>query len=408
MCHGGSERWKGVTNDSRMDTQRAILASLLGGPRSLADLGAATGTSLPTLRRAVQELQRQRWVNVVGRESATGGRPANLFGVDDSTHTVVGVHLVHPGMRLVATDLLGNLLDAHGPGDVHELELEAVHGVVLQYLERLRERYPQRSLLGLALATPGYVDPQSGTVLTIGRVPRWNNLPICDRLREATGLRVTIGNDVDALATAEFGVNGGHRTYAYAGVGEGVKFSMFLHGRPYVGPFGNAGLVSLGLLAGGAGQGQAEVLTVNGLVAAFLERSWRHDNEPAGHAGVRALSDMRARYRAVLALAESGDPDAAAVVATMVELLGAQVASFVHLIQPEMLVIGGALAGAPERVLADVESALRRRLPRLLDNNLIVRRARMVDDHAAALGATRSFVHRFLHEDVTPLVRAAA
>lgn len=386
-----------------MDTQRLILARLLARPMSLADLGGATGASLPTLRRALSALERERWVGVVGQVSRTGGRPAKLFGVDPSVHTVVGVHLVHPGMRLVVTDLSGAVLDAYVPEDLEELEPDAVHGAVLAYLERFAERFRERRLVGLALATPGYVDPRSGTVIAIGRVPRWRNLPICERLRDATGLPVTIGNDIDAMATAEFGLNGDDRTYAYAGVGEGVKFSMFLGGVPYGGPFGNAGVVSLRLLAGGAEEGRAELLMVKGLLEAFERHASARTPPLAAHERVRAQRDLRARYQSVLALADAGDPDAVAVVAPMVDLLGAQAASFVHLIQPELLVIGGAFAGAPAGILAEVENALRRRLPSLLDNNLIVRPARVDDDLAAAVGATRVFVQRFVHEDTASL-----
>ena len=172
-----------------MDTQRTILTHLLARPLTLAGLGAATRISLPTLRRAVHALQRSAWVRVVGREDATGGRPANLFGVDLGTHAVVGVHLEHPGMRLVATDLAGAVLDDRVPADVGDLDHETVHAQVLAYLGHLRERLPERHVLGVALASPGYVDPATGTVITIGRVPNWNNLPICERLREATGRR---------------------------------------------------------------------------------------------------------------------------------------------------------------------------------------------------------------------------
>jgi predicted NBD/HSP70 family sugar kinase len=399
-----------------MDTQRAIVAQLLHQPMSLAGLGAATGASLPTLRRAVQALQRARWVRVAGRAAATGGRPANLLGVDPDTHTVVGVHLEHPGMRLVATDLVGTVLDTFAPADVADLEFDVVHGVVVAYLAHLRRRFPQRTVLGLSLASPGYVDPVTGTVITIGRVPNWNNLPICQRLNEATGLRITIANDVDSMAAGEFGANGGPRNYAYVGVSEGVKFSMFLNGQPYVGPFGNAGLVSLRLLAASGEAGRAaDVLTVHGLSDTYLRRAGERSGDgppgasgPAGTAAdgygrVRELPDVWARFRAVLALVEEGDPTAVEVVGWMVDVLGAQLASFVHLIQPELLVIGGALAGAPERVLADVEASLRRRLPRLLDHHLIVRGARVTTADAAAIGATRGFVQRFLADEGPPL-----
>ena len=397
-----------------MDTPRSIVAHLLARSLPLADLAAATGTSLPTLRRAVHELQAGGWVRIVGRAAATGGRPANLFGVDPDVHTVVGVHLEHPGMRLVATDLGGEPLDESVP-DVETLEPDAVHAIVLGYLERLRARFPRRRLLGIGIASPGFIDAQTGTVIAIGRVPSWRHLPLPQRLAEASGMRVTIGNDIDAMAALEFGANGETRTTAYVGFSEGVKFSLFLQGKPYVGAFGNTGLVNPRLLAACAGRAEAaDLLTVHGLSERYLARAAAGSSptggaaaagaaQAAGAARVRSLADARERFLAVLAVAEEGEPQAAELVGWMAELLAAQIAVFVLLVQPELLVLGGALAGAPERLLADVEAAVRRQVPTLLNNHLVVRRARTLTPNAAALGAARVFLQRLLAEDGPPL-----
>ncbi len=391
-----------------MDTPRSIVTHLLARPMSLAELGAATGVSLPTLRRAVHDLVEARWVRIVGRAEATGGRPANLFGIDPGRHTLVGVHLEHPGMRLVATDLAGEVLDERVPQGVESLEPDAVHAIVLDYLASLRERLPERAWLGLGLASPGFIDPHSGAVIAIGRVPNWNHLPLAQRLGDASGLPVTIGNDVDAMAAVDFAANGVPRTYAYVGFSEGVKFSLFLDGKPYVGPFGNAGLVDPRLLAAcGERAEAADVLTVHGLADRYLARTGsagaRRLQEHAEARGVGVRADARERFLAVLDLAESGDPDAAELVGWMTEMLGAQIAVFVLLLQPELLVLGGALAGASDRLLAAIDGVVRRRLPTLLDNNLLVRRARTVAPNAAAVGATRVFLDRFLAADGPPL-----
>jgi len=384
-----------------MDTPRSIVTHLLARPMSLAELGAATGVSLPTLRRAVYDLVEARWLRIVGRAQATGGRPANLFGIDPTRHVLIGVHLEHPGMRLVAADLTGEVLDERVPEGVESLEPDAVHAIVLDYLASLRVRLAGRALLGLGLASPGFIDPQSGAVLTIGRVPNWNHLPLAQRLGDASGLPVTIGNDVDAMAAVEFAANGVAGTYAYVGFSEGVKFSVFLDGRPYVGRFGNAGLVDPRLLAAcGDRAATPDLLTVHGLAERYLERA-----RPAGARRVRALGEARERFLAVLDLAESGDPDAEELVGWMTEMLGTQIAAFVLLLQPELLVLGGALAGASDRLLAAIDGVARRHLPTLLDNNLVVRCARAVTPDAAALGATRVFLDRFLAADAPPLSR---
>lgn len=388
-----------------MDTQRSILAQLVARPASLAGLGAVTGVSLPTLRRAVQELVAGRWIRVVGREEATGGRPANLFGLDTDVHTLIGVHLAHPGMRIVATDLTGRILDDEVPDGLFDLEPDAVHAAIAGFLDRFGRRRSGRRPLGIGVATPGYVDPGTGTVITIGRVPTWSNLPLCERLREATGLRIAIGNDMDALATAEFGFGEEARTYAYVGYGEGAKFSMFLDGVPYTGPFGNAGLVSPTLLAQGGGPDEAALLRVRGLVAAYERAADRAPEGEASHG--RAPEDVRRRFDEILRLAAAGDPVADRVVARASDVLGAQIAAFVHLLQPGLLVIGGALAGAPTPVLDRIEAAVRVRLPTLLDNALIVRQARVSRPEGTALGATRLLLQRFLAEDAQPVASLA-
>lgn len=388
-----------------MDMQRSILSQLAGRPMSLADLASATGTSLPTLRRAVQELTSARWTRVVGREEATGGRPANLFGLDDDVLTVIGVHLAHPGMRLVATDLTGTVLDDVVPDELYDLEPDAVHQAVLAFLADVRRRRPGRRVVGLGIATPGFIDPVTGSVVTIGRVPNWNNLPLAGRLHAATGLHVTIGNDMDALATAEFGLGEVARTYAYVGYAEGVKFTMFLDGAPYTGPFGNAGLVGPALLAGGADAGDADLLRMHGLVASYERRTngARRRSSPQ-----RTPAQARALLDEILVRAARGEQPAERLISRMLDVLGDQVAAFVHLLQPELLVIGGGLAGAPGALLDRLERHVRRRLPTLLDNALIVRRARVVAPEATAVGATRVFLRRFLAEATDPVVEAGA
>lgn len=385
-----------------MDTRRSILAHLLVRSASLAELGDVTGASLPTVRRAVHELERDRWVRVVGREQATGGRPANRFGIDGGVYAVVGAHLAHPGMRLVATDLSGHGVEASTPPDVGSLDAETVQREVRRFLEHLRVRHPSRRVLGLGVATPGYVDPSSGTIITIGRVPNWDNLPLRQRLHEATGHRATVVNDVDALATAELTAEELDGPAAYVGFAEGVKFSMFLAGSPYAGPFGNAGLVAPKLLAGGEDPDTARLLSVTGLA----ELHDRHVRDAGGSPERRTPGGRRA-VEAILDDAMKGRRPARDLVERMSVVLGMQIAMFVHLVQPTTLILGGALAGAPDGVRARIERETRRRLPTLLDNNLRTRPARVVDVDGTAVGATRVWVQRYLREAAEPLSAVA-
>lgn len=57
------------------------------------------------------------------------------------------MHVAHPGMRLVATDLGGRVVEAHAPEALHDLDPAIAHERILAFLQRLRERHPQRRVL---------------------------------------------------------------------------------------------------------------------------------------------------------------------------------------------------------------------------------------------------------------------
>jgi predicted ArsR family transcriptional regulator len=147
-----------------VDLPRSILSTLAARPASLADLTAATGASLPTLRRAMADLEAGGWLTVVDREAGTGGRPANLFGLNPATKTVIGVHLAHPGMRMVATDLHGTVVHEAVPEGLVELEPEAVYAAVGEFIADLQVRHGERDVIGLGVATPGFIDAPTGTI----------------------------------------------------------------------------------------------------------------------------------------------------------------------------------------------------------------------------------------------------
>lgn len=372
-----------------MDLPRSILSTLAARPASLADLTAATGASLPTLRRAMADLESSGWLTVVDREAATGGRPANLFGLNANTKTVIGVHLAHPGMRLVAADLHGTVVHEVVPEGLVDLEPEAVYTAVDDFIADLQARHDGRDVIGLGVATPGFIEAPTGTIVAIGRVPRWRNLPLRERLADQTGLPVLVINDMDALATAEFGLSENAATYAYAGLSEGLKFSFFIDGAPYAGPFGNAGLVAPPLMAEGSSDADRSLLQVHGLVDAYVKQ---RGATQAVDADRRSPQAVRAEFAAILNSADAGEPDATELTFRMTDLVAAQAASFVHLLQPGLLVLGGALAGAPPGIARRIEQGVRARLPALINNHLAMRPATVTAANGTAVGATRAFL----------------
>lgn len=393
-----------------MSLQRSIIKHLINTPTSIADLQIATQVSLPTLRRAVKELSDAQWIRIVGQAEANGGRPAMLFGADSRLFVIVGLHLQLPGIRLIMSDLTGQILD--------ELEMfngvvptlsEAV-GAVVDYIARIRSAFPNRHILGIGIAAPGFIDQNSGDIITIGRVPTWGNFPLCRRLQAAVGLPVHIANDVDCMAFAEFQYTREplEKNLAYVGFDEGVKISLFLKGEIYKGSLGNAGLIASHLLYVGDQPDMDEVRslsTIVGVSRVFERRMGELDSAAQiPYAKIIAATNPRERFHLITSNVNSEMPICHAIMEDLIRVLSAAIANLIYIVQPDVIVIGGLLSSMPKDLYTDLETAIRKHLPELINNNSVVQQGRLASQNSAAIGATHHFIQNYLSDTETDLI----
>lgn len=384
-----------------MNLHQAIIKSLLDNPLPISDLQAIAQVSLPTLRKALQELIDARWIRVVGQSEANGGRPAMLFGIDDRYYLVVGLHIQLPGIQLIATDLQGNVLDvAEDFSDVVPRPDQVIQRTQ-SYIQHIREAFPERLVLGVGVASPGFTDPVSGEILSIERVKGWQNTPICEHLEDLLNLPVTIANDIDCMAFAEFQRAGVSlaQNLAYVGFDEGVKVSMFLNGQLYKGSFGNAGLIVTRLLnLGGEHRfDEQEILTINAINHQFEERLRKlNAADQEAYAAIVETQNHRQRFIRIMEGAAAGLPACQAVVENLNTALAVAVANTIYMLQPDMVIIGGLLTSMPSSLCTQLILDIRHHLPRLFSNRSIIRQSTMSSAYRSGIGANDHFLDRYL------------
>ena len=385
-----------------LNLKSSILTLLRQEPLSIASLSDATDVSLPTLRRAVEELIDAHWVRPVGRIPRTGGRPATLYGLDDRAYLILGVHLELPGIHFALTNPAGEIINhQHLLGET-DIRPNGVVRLIVDHVNRLKTQYTERQLLGLGIATPGYVDPSSGAILSIGRAPQWQAFPLKARLEADVGLPVIVENDIDCMTFAEIGDGGFNdiEDMIYLGFTEGVKASFLLQGQLYKGPFGNAGLIGHTTVVEdgrlctcgkhGCLETVASVRAMNSLFNKGIESGNWHDSDlQRSH----ALEDRIEKFQAILGAAEAGDPFCSEIIGDMLRGLELAIVNLIYLLQVDQLVIGGALSNLPDGLLARLETELRDKLSPILSHHLIIRRARRTEPHIAAVGATYRFFY---------------
>lgn len=209
-------------------------------------------------------------------------------------------------------------------------------------------------------------------------IPAWRDFPLADRLRESTGLPVTLHNDAIAMAAGEYAHGAGRDARAFLGivVSTGVGGGLVLDGRAIDGPTGNAGHIGHvvvdadGPACACGGRGCLEAIARGPAVVAWAcDQGWTSP-EPDG--------------RSLVAAARAGDAIALAALTRAGRALGIACASAAALFDLDLIAIGGGLSAAGDLLLAPAAAAYERHAG--LD---FVRRCRLVP---AALGTDAGLV----------------
>ncbi|GAA3652607.1 ROK family transcriptional regulator [Microbacterium marinilacus] len=232
-------------------------------------------------------------------------------------------------------------------------------------------------VVGVGVAVPGLVRAEDGVVRLAPHLG-WREERVGERIAEATGLRVAVGNDASLGARAErlFGAARDHADVVYLNGGSsGIGGGLILHGTAIGGADG---------YAGEWGQNRpsivdpAERRTPDGVVEDEVNRARLRQ---AVGLGAVPSADDEALARA---LAASDDPAVAAEVDRQRRILAATLANAVNVLNPSMIVLGGFLAILHDHDPDGLLGAVRAQALAAPAERLAIR--------AAALGADRLLI----------------
>ncbi|MFF8409278.1 ROK family protein [Streptomyces omiyaensis] len=250
------------------------------------------------------------------------------------------------------TKIAGALVDAGGrilararkPTPAGE-DAETVLGAVGEVLDALASSPHRDAVEAVGIGSAGPVDAARGTVSPVN-VPGWRDFPLVERVGSAVGgLPVTLVGDGVAMTAAEhwLGAARGHTDALGLVVSTGVGGGLVLGGRLHPGPTGNAGHIGhLSVDLDGdpcacGGRGCVERLAAGPHIARrALDGGWRPG--PDGDASAAAVAGA----------AREGHPAAVAAFDRAARALAAGIAATAHLVEVDIAVIGGGVAGAGE------------------------------------------------------------
>lgn len=241
---------------------------------------------------------------------------------------------------------------------------ESIPTMVAMARECLAAAGERPRAVGISFGGPVSVDRK--LVLMSHHVPGWVNRPIVAEFEAALGLPIILENDANAQALGEwrFGAGRGYRDVLYVNVGTGIGGGYILNGRLRRGAHGLAGEVGHVVLDP---TGPECTCGNRGCVEAFasgpgIARAGREalEKSPTRGATLRKLAAERGRVIGadVFAAAAAGDDLAREVLDRAITWLGIGIAGAVKLVDPEIVVVGGGVTKAGERLFGPLQRAV--------------------------------------------------
>lgn len=227
-------------------------------------------------------------------------------------------------------------------------------------LSQAASRFPELKPAGIGIGSAGQIDFRSGRVhFASDLIPGYTGTPVREIVEARFGLPVYVDNDVNVLALAEkyFGAGRDADHMLCLALGTGVGGAVVTEGRLVHGAFGGAGEighVSVDFRGPRCRCGNFGCLELyasgTGIAGMYNERA-----------------ESAADAKQVVERWLQGEPLAGRVMDDVIAALATAVASLIHTLNPQRVVIGGGVAEVGEPLFAPLrEQVARRTMPSML------------------------------------------
>lgn len=287
-----------------------------------------------------------------------GSRPERVVAIDLGG-TFTKIALADQSGAISAEDRLPTELGPRGDRTTQWLA---------QQISTLAAAHPEVTIEGYGVACPGIIDAEAQTVRVASNIG-WRDEPLQRRLTELTGLPGRISHDVRSGGLAEWRLGGavGAQNLIFLPLGTGIAAALVVDGRlleadGYAGELGHGRVVAADSLACPCGKiGCLETISSATGVARNYAR----------------LTGFEVDTRVVAERARAHDPAAVEAFTIAIDGLVEALDLTITLLGPEVIIIGGGLAGAADLLLPELDR-------RLAQGISIQRRPKLIE---AALGS---------------------
>jgi hypothetical protein len=336
---------------------------------------------------------------------SSGGRAPRLVNFNSSAGAILVAELGATGFSVAVSDLYGNLLStSYTPADISRGP-EEVLALVEKSFDELVTNLKIKNLWGIGIGVPGPVEFATGLPISPPIMPGWDKFPLRERFASKYNVPVWVDNDVNLMALGEHALRKDPITneLIFVKIGSGIGAGILTHGQLHRGAQGCAG--DIGHIAISAKEnvqcrcGNLGCLeAVSGGLALIRDAEVAAVNNESSYLGTRKKAKLRLKVEDVIQGANNGDRWCVERIIKAGNDLGGVLATLVNFHNPSLIVIGGSVSAAGDKLLASIrETVLNRSLP-LATRDLQIRISESSDE-AGLVGAVEMVINELFSSE---------
>lgn len=372
------------------------------GPITKQAIAQKLNVNITTITSLVNELlKKYRLLIESGEDISKGGRRPKLYQINKEVGYVAGVDIGGGNIRVVLSDLLGNIQVSGKDKTDSENNKQKILDKTLAMLDKcLKEtNLDYKNILGMGMAISGIIQNEIGKVLFCPNIPVLNDFLIKDYIEQKTGIPVFVDDSVRCMAVAEkyYGVATGYDNFMYISLGKGIGIGAFINGEIYRGSMGLAGelghitVAEDGPVCNCGNRGCLEVMASG---PGIIKRA----KEGIEKGIVTSISskikeeDENISVKLIAKAAEDGDKFAYYLVNRTGEYAGIAIASALNLFGSDLVVLGGGIIESGEIIVSAIERTIKMRALDLISKKVRIMKTAL-SEYNAAQGAATNFIN---------------
>lgn len=331
------------------------------GNATIAELCKETNLSVPKVTTLITELIADGLVKDFGKVGSTGGRRPNIYGLVPDSGFFLGVDVKHNHINIGLIDLQKKLIkiSKNAPYKLNNTEesLKELCRLILAFIKETA--VAKDKILGVGLNLSGRINYATGYSYSFFH---FNEDPLSKVLERELGLKTYLENDSRAMAYGEFncGVVKEEKNVLFLNLDYGLGMGVMINNELYYGKSGFAGelghipLFNNEIICQCGKKGCLETeASGRALISMFRERL-----EAGSSSALNKKAGDDIQMEDIIKAANNDDVLSIELLAKIGEKLGRGIALLINIFNPELVILGGALAETGEYLHLPIKSAV--------------------------------------------------